>query len=192
MTFLGLGLDQRGDPVPAFNFLITLSESPGDGLEAGLSMVSSALGADPSGGFQECTGLEGTLQLEEYEEGGRNGEVLKFPKRMSWGNITLKRGLALATDLWDWHYGFVTGRGRRRDGMIVVQDSRRLPSSVWYFRRGLPVRWQGPSLNAQRSEVAIETIEIAHEGLSQVPGVGLGIAAVDSVVAAVESVGDLF
>ena len=52
------------------------------------------------------------MQAEEYREGGRNGEVLKFPNRVTWSPITLKRGVAVSTDLWDWLYGFVTGHGQ--------------------------------------------------------------------------------
>jgi hypothetical protein len=53
-----------------------------------------------------------------------------------------------------------------------------LPNNIWYFRRGLPVKYTGPSLNATQSSVAIEAIEIAHEGLSQVSlaGAGVGVA----------------
>ena len=56
-----------------------------------------------------------------------------------------------------------------------------VPTSIWYFRRGLPVKYTGPSLNATQSAVAIEALEIAHEGMWQVPGVGAGAAAVNVV-----------
>jgi hypothetical protein len=56
-----------------------------------------------------------------------------------------------------------------------------VPNNIWYFRRGLPVKYTGPSLNATQSSVAIESIEIAHEGLSQVPFVGAGAAALGAL-----------
>ena len=120
------------------------------------------------GGFSECSGLEMSLQIEEFREGGNNGRLLKFPTRVTWSNITLKKGVGSGTALWDWHYGFTEGKGKRRDGVIVLLNDRHLPNNIWYFRRGLPVKYTGPSLNATQSSVAIESIEIAHEGLSQV------------------------
>ena len=73
--------------------------------------------------------------------------------------------MTASSDLWDWYYGFVEGRGKRRDGLIVLQNERRLPVSTWNFKRGLPAKWTGPAFNAEASELAIETLEIAHEGL---------------------------
>jgi phage tail-like protein len=128
--------------------------------------------ASAAGGFAECSGLELTLQPEEYKEGGNNSAVLKFASRATWSNLILKRGITDVTDLWDWHFNFVEGRGRRRDGVIVLLDGARAPVQVWYFRRGLPVKYSGPALSATQNNVAIESIEIAHEGIHQVPGVG--------------------
>jgi phage tail-like protein len=121
--------------------------------------------APPAGGFSECTGLEIGLDAEEYKEGGNNGKSLRFPSRVKWTNIKLKRGLALSDDLWLWHYGFVEGTVARRDGVVTLLDEQLNPVKVWAFKRGLPVRWTGPSLNAMQSQVAIEELEIAHEGL---------------------------
>jgi phage tail-like protein len=82
-----------------------------------------------------------------------------------------------STALWDWHYGFVEGRGKRRDGVIVLMNDLHLPNNIWFFRRGLPVKYSGPMMNGTQNTVAIESIEIAHEGVYQVPFVGLGAAA---------------
>ena len=49
---------------------------------------------------------------EEFREGGRNGGVLKFPARVTHGNIKLRRGVTFDQDLWLWHYGFVEGQGK--------------------------------------------------------------------------------
>jgi phage tail-like protein len=161
----------RADPVLGYNFLITFVDSTSVLATAVAAILNLALG-----GFSECSGLETSMQVEEYKEGGRNDAVLKFPTRVSWTNITLKRGVTTDTTLWDWHYGFVEGRGRRRDGIIVLQNQLHLPVNIWNFKRGFPAKWTGPSLNAAQNNVAIETLEIAHEGLSQVPLVGSGTA----------------
>jgi phage tail-like protein len=168
----------RGDPVLNHNFIIQLLDSSGAAPSFGAA--AEVLGAIV-GGFSECTGIEMTMKIEEFSEGGRNGEVLRFPGRTSWTNITLKKGIAAGTALWDWHYSFVEGRGRRRDGVIMLLNEMRAPSAIWQFTRGLPAKYTGPSLSATQNNVAIESIEIAHEGIVQVPGIGIGAAAAGAV-----------
>jgi len=162
---------QRRDPPLNHNFVVSLVGSSG-ALAAGGGAAIAGLANDA--GFSECTGLELSMQPEEYKEGGRNGAVLKFPSRVTWTNLTLKRGAALSDELWNWHYGFVIGSGTRRDGVITLLDASRKPVSAWFFRRGLPVKYTGPSFNATQNTVAIEAIEIAHEGLHLVSGFSMG------------------
>jgi phage tail-like protein len=170
----------RGDPVLNHNFVISLLDSSSTlGLLGSVAM--SAIFDVAVGGFSECNGLEMSLQVEEFKEGGNNGRMLKFPTRVTWSNITLKKGLGAGMALWKWHYGFTEGKGKRRDGVIVLLTDLHVPNNIWYFRRGLPVKYTGPTLNATQSNVAIESIEIAHEGIFQVPFVGLGAAAVGAV-----------
>jgi len=159
---------RRDDPVLNHNFVISLLDSSSASSLFG-SVSMSAIFDVALGGFSECGGLEMSLQVQEFQEGGNNGRLLKFPTRVTWSNITLKKGMSSGTALWDWHYAFTVGRGSRRDGVIVLLNDRQLPNNIWYFRRGLPVKYTGPALNATQSSVAIESIEIAHEGLSQVP-----------------------
>ncbi len=86
--------------------------------------------------------------------------------RASHSNITLKHGVIYSyDDLWDWHYSWVQGQGTRKDGLIVLNDNSGQPAKIWKFRRGIPVKWSGPSLNATQNGVAVESLEIAHEGL---------------------------
>jgi len=167
----------RADPVLAHNFIVSLIDTSGP-LAAVGSIALSAINDVLLGGFSECAGLEGQLKTEDVNEGGNNGTVLKFPTRMQWTPITLKKGLGTSSALWDWQYGFAIGRGRRRDGLVVLMNEIHVPNSIWFFRRGLPTKWTGPSMNAAQSSVAIEALEITHEGLWQVPFVGLasGIA----------------
>jgi phage tail-like protein len=168
----------RTDPVLGYNFLITFVDS-----SSLLTTTVSAIRHVAVGGFSECSGLEMSQKIEEFNEGGRNGAVLKFPGRVSWSNIVLKRGMTSDTNLWDWYYSFVEGRGQRRDGIIVLQNDLHLPVNIWNFKRGLPAKWTGPAMNAGQNNVAIESLEIAHEGLSQMPLVGLGTAAATAGIA---------
>lgn len=171
----------RADPVLCHNFVVSLLDTSSS-LAAGaaLSAVSDVL----LGGFSECSGLEANMKVEEFNEGGNNGAALKFPGRVSWANLSFKKGVGASSALWDWAYGFAIGKGKRRDGLVVLLSELHVPSNIWYFRRGLPLKWSGPALNATQNNVAIESIEISHEGLYQVPFVGAAQAAVGAVSAA--------
>jgi phage tail-like protein len=184
-----MSLTQRRDPLLGFNFHVSLFDSttsPGAGLT---SIVLQPLVSNPLAGFTECTGLEMTLDLEEYNEGGNNGTVLKFPKRAKYSELTLKKGITINTELFDWFYGFTQGAAKRKDGVITLRDSRHKPQTVWGFRRGLPSKYSGPQMNAQQSNVAIEAITITHEGLYLMGGAAaLGRAIGD----AARAIGGLF
>jgi phage tail-like protein len=159
-------------PFPAFNFYITLIDTSSTfgkistaASLVGAAAVTAGIDAVPVGGFSECSGLDVTMQVEEYPEGGENRFVHRFPTRITYSNITLKRGVGFAEDLWNWHFDYVNGKGKRRDGLIMLHDEQHIPIKVWSFKRGLPVKWSGPTLNASQSALAIESLEIAHEGL---------------------------
>jgi phage tail-like protein len=169
------------DPFRGFNFVVSLIDS-----SSMLTFAVTSLGSGALAGFSECSGLEMSMDIEEYKEGGNNGTVLRFPTRVKYTNLRLKRGITFATDLWQWHYDFTQGVGTRRDGIVVLQDEQHTPSVVWSFTRGLPVKWTGPSFNASQSQVAFEEIEIAHEGLTlssmgggvsvSTPGIGISVS----------------
>ena len=151
----------RIDPLGVFNFYLTLI----DASNVVGTLITAALNYKVAG-FSECSGLEATVEVIDYKEGGLNDYVHKFPTRASFGNITLKHGVIyLYDDLWTWHNEFVLGKGKRKDGLIVLLDESRKPAKVWKFKRGIPMKWVGPSLNAAQSNAAIESLEIAHEGL---------------------------
>ena len=161
-------MSRENDPALGFNFSVSLAESGTAG-----ATIQAIAGRPPQGGFSECSGLEVSISPETYAEGGNNGTLLKFTGRASWPNIKLKRGVITSADLWRWHNDYVEGNGRRRDGVISLLNQKGKTVRVWRFRRGLPVRWVGPALNAMQAQVAIEEIEIAHEGLRQT-GAGSG------------------
>ena len=173
----------RSDPVLNHNFVVSLLDTSSVLATIGSALMSGLLDI-AVGGFSECQGLEGSMKVEEFNEGGNNGTVLKFPGRVSWSNVTLKRGVAANSSLWDWFYGFVQGNGKRRDGVVVLLNEMKVPNNVWYFRRGLPLKYSGPQMNATQNNVAIESIEIAHEGIYQLPFVGLAGAAASALAGA--------
>src|SRR5579859_1490973 len=149
---------KRDDPYMAYNFLITLVDS-------GSNASSSTQKGSAVGGFSECNGLEASIQTEDYQEGGNNSTTLKFPKHIAYTNIRLKRGIVVSDDLWNWFNDFIEGKGKRKDGTITLRDEQQKAVKTWRFKRGIPVKWTGPTLNAMQSQVAIQELEIAHEGL---------------------------
>jgi phage tail-like protein len=162
----------RNDPVLGFNFVVTLTDS-----SSLLTIALSAMKQSAQAGFSECTGLDSALQVEEYREGGDNAVTRKFPTRASSGNLKLRRGVVKDDALWQWHLSYLQGRGKRRDGTVILQDSLQRPVRVWHFVRGMPVKWSGPAMHAMQGQVAIEELEIAHEGLvPSSPAAALGQA----------------
>ena len=89
----------------------------------------------------------------------------KLPGLTKYANIVLKRGLTRDLSLWNWRKAVVNGKPDRRSGTIILLDEAGQPVLRWNFVRGWPAKWEGPALNAKANEVAIETLEIAHEGL---------------------------
>jgi phage tail-like protein len=153
------------EPLLKYRFLVTLS--PGDAYlppaQALLLPVAAAAG------FQEVTGLGATLEVVNYAEGGRNDSVRQLPLRHSWNRVTLKRGVVRDKVLWTWYQtGLNDSIGARRDGAIILLDTAGLPAMSWAFHGGLAAKWSGPDLHAEQSAVAIESLEIAHEGLTNV------------------------
>jgi phage tail-like protein len=151
----------RVNPLAVFNFYLTLIDSS----NLGGTILSAVLNYAVAG-FSEVSGLEATVEVMEFKEGGENSYVHKFPTRASFSNIVLKHGVIyLYDDLWTWHNDFVLGQGKRKDGLIVLEDEKGQPAKIWKFKRGIPMKWTGPSLNATQNAVAIESLEISHEGL---------------------------
>jgi phage tail-like protein len=127
------------------------------------------------GGFSEVSGLDSQVEVEEYREGGVNGFVHKLPVRTSHSNLVLSHGLTSLDTLWNWYYNTTLGAIQRRNGTIMLLDSRQIPVMWWNFRNALPVRWSGPAFSATGDEVAIESLELAHQGLTR-PLLGQAIA----------------
>jgi phage tail-like protein len=151
----------RIDPLGTFNFYVTLI----DNSSVAGTMITAAIGYSTAG-FSECSGLDATVEIMDYREGGLNTYVHRFATRATYSNLTLKHGvISLDDDLWNWHYDWVQGIGTRKDGLILLLDDSRTPAKVWRFKSGIPTKWVGPPLNASQSTVAVESLEIAHEGL---------------------------
>lgn len=154
------------DPLIAYRFIVTLD--PADPyLPPAQALLLPLLAL---GQFQEVKGLGADLEVMAYAEGGRNDHVHQLPVRHTWNRISLRRGLVRDSVLWFWYLaGLTQSLGARRDGAIILLTPAGVPAMAWMFRRGLAAKWTGPELNAMQSNVAIEGMEIAHEGLVQIP-----------------------
>lgn len=141
-----MAASNRNDPYKSYNFLVEI-----DGIQ--------------SAGFTECAGLSTETGVIEYREGSERGGIRKIPGLAKFTNIVLKRGLTRSRDLWNWRKIVIDGGIERRSGAIVVLDDDHAPVARFRFREGWPSKWEGPKFNARTSEIAIETLEIAHEGL---------------------------
>ncbi len=154
------------NPIPSYRFLVTL-----DPADAYLPPVQAALlPIMAAAGFNEVTGLGADLEVTDYAEGGANDFVHQLPVRHSWTRIALRRGVVRDLGLWFWYQaGLHQSLGARRDGVIVLQTPMGVPALAWIFRGGLAAKWTGPELKAGENAVAIEGLEIAHHGLTQIP-----------------------
>jgi len=153
------------DPLPKFRFIVTLD--PGDAYLPPAQALLLPLVA--AGAFQEVTGLGGQLEVVTYAEGGRNDSVHQLPLRHSWNRITLKVGVVRDRVLWSWYQaGLADSLGARRDGAVIVLGTDGVPAMAWAFHGGLAAKWSGPDLHGEQNAIAIEALEIAHEGLTNV------------------------
>lgn len=118
--------------------------------------------------FHECSGLDSTIDVIEHREGGWNTSPRKLPGQTKHANIVLKWGLSTDRDLVDWHQKIVEGEIDRRNGSIVLLDRRGQETARWNFVRAWPSKYTAPSLSAEGNDVAIETLELAHEGVKRV------------------------
>lgn len=143
----------RDDPYLACNFEVVIPGISDDGRAA-------------KGSFAEVTGLDAEIAVIEYRNGSEDATVRKLPGLRKYTNITLKRGIVGDLALWNWMRAAMQGNVQRANGSIILLDESRQPALRWTFRRGWPCKIVGPTLNAKSNEVTIETLEIAHEGLS--------------------------
>jgi phage tail-like protein len=109
-------------------------------------------------GFHECTGLE---------EKDSSVAAIKVSGSHKVGDVTLKRGVIGDLSLLEWLKESAGGKTQRKNGSIILMDERHVEKTRWNFVGGWPTKWVGPSLNAAANDVAIETLEIVHEGLTK-------------------------
>jgi phage tail-like protein len=142
------------------------------------------LGSITVAGFSECSGLNIEVKVMEYKEGGNNSTTLKFPEAAAYSNLVLKRGITRDLDLINWQLDVVNGQFSTNKRPQFSPDKNPAPPDPsqkgiavlltnekgeevrrWNLIRAFPVKWAGPEFKATGNEIAIETLEIAHEGI---------------------------
>ena len=139
---------ERKDPYRNFNFVVEI-----DGII--------------QAGFTDCSGFGSTTDPTEYNEGGLNSTSRKFAGRTKHSNITLKWGLTDSHELYDWYRDVVNGKIQKRTGSIILWDLEGQEEARWNFFNGWPTKWDGPDFTAKGNDVAIETLELANEGIER-------------------------
>lgn len=139
---------ERKDPFRAYNFLVEI-----DGITRA--------------GFRECSGLDSSQDPIDYREGGEPLHVRKLPGLVKYSNISLKRGITDDAELWEWRKKAMEGKVERKNGSIILLDDTGAEKARWNFVNGWPTKWTGPTFNATGNEVAIETLDIVHEGVDK-------------------------
>ena len=114
--------------------------------------------------FRKCCGLEAETEVIEIEEGG--GGVHRFKGRTRFPNLVLEQVICDNDELLKWFRNWLEGKTERKSGSVVLYDLEYNEIQRWNFFRAFPCRWVGPKLDCKmRDTLAVERIEIAHEGL---------------------------
>jgi phage tail-like protein len=143
----------RKDPLPTFCFKVELSGIPG------WSEPASAF-------FKSVSGINFETEVVPVVEGGANDTTFQLPGTVKWSNIVLKQGFTASSSLIQWRQQWVSGQGQRiPTGQIILLDTSLTAQATWTFVRGWPAKWNIGDFDASKSELAIETLEIAHEGI---------------------------
>src|SRR5262245_24811203 len=137
----------RKDPLTTFLFGLKISS---------LSLDYN----DGTAFFRSIGGLKMDTEVTDYQEGGVTAFTRKVIGVTKWANIVLKQGFTGDNKLWNWRYN-----PSRVDGTIYQLGPELKVICRWDFKSGYPVKWEGPDFSADKNELAIESIEIAHEGL---------------------------
>lgn len=119
------------------------------------------------GGFSEVSGFDASIDVIEYREGDKVQTPMKIPGLKKYGNITLKQGVADKDALYKWmQIGFEKDVSRKTV-TITLLDINGEAAASWQVINAWPTKYTAPDFNATSSEIAVETLELAHEGMTR-------------------------
>jgi phage tail-like protein len=141
-------------PFTAFNFSVEINTSGGKEL-----LCAAA--------FSDCDGLEITMDVKTIREGGNNGKQIRLTGPLTYGQVTMKRGMTANLELWDWFNLMLTDQSLRADAEVVIFASDgQTERARFQLSRCVPVKLKSPALNAKDGAVAIEELQLAYEKLT--------------------------
>jgi phage tail-like protein len=119
-------------------------------------------------GFSEVTGLSVETQVIEYRDGSNNDlSSLKMPGQQKFGNVTLKRGvMPNDNEFFEWWNKHLLNTIERRPITISLLNEKHEPVIAWTLQNAWPTKVSNTDLKATGNEVSIESIELAHEGIT--------------------------
>ena len=138
-------------PFTTFNFSVEINRG-----NSGAPLVNAA--------FSDCDGLEMSMEVKTIREGGGNDRQIRLNGPVSYGQLTLKRGMTENFDLWKWFHDTVEQPRLRADADVVLLAADGVTERVRFrLERCLPVKLKAPALNAKEGQIAIEELQIAYE-----------------------------
>lgn len=119
--------------------------------------------------FQEVGGIDATIDVTEYREGGLALGNRKFPGQTKHSNLSLKRGYTTDTQLYDWFASVMTGATEniRKNISVIQTDMAGQEVFRWNLFQAFPVKYTAPAYNAKGNDLSIETVEIAYESIER-------------------------
>jgi phage tail-like protein len=150
----------RTQPLPVFCFHVTLN-IPGFSTSVAF--------------FKSVSGLKYETEVVPVREGGVNDTTWQLVGATKWSNLIFKQGFTGDSSLLKWREAWLSReetKKRIETGTIVQLDGNLCERAKWTFVNGWPMKWELAELDATKSELAIETLEIAHEGLKWSKGSG--------------------
>ena len=138
-------------PFTTFNFSVEINRG-----NSGAPLVNAA--------FSDCDGVEMSMEVKTIREGGGNDRQIRLNGPVSYGQLTLKRGMTENFDLWKWFHDTVEQPRLRADADVVLLAADGVTERVRFrLERCLPVKLKAPALNAKDGQIAIEELQIAYE-----------------------------
>jgi phage tail-like protein len=146
---------KRKDPLPVFCFMVKID--------------CLGLPEDLQGFFKSVSGLKFETEIVPVSAGGANDTTFQLPGTTKWGNLVFKQGFMSSSALFGWRQKWLKGDMERSDGTITLLNTALKATAEWKFTHGWPCKWEIGEFDASKSELAVETLEIAHEGLTFSP-----------------------
>ncbi len=156
---------QPSDPLYTFRFELSFHEAP-------LAGDSEKLDPPPAGAFSECTGLEATMEPRVIKAGGYNYGAIQRAGPVTFATVVLKRGISRDGRLFKWFERVISGDYGHRCTVSIQHKAMPEESGAdqgliltWRLERAMPIKFKTADFNARATEVGIEELHLAHEGL---------------------------